>query len=250
LVTLGRQDPGPRLGRVTERSQSPDALGWAHLRRHWQAYATVYLQASLSATVLLGTSAWVPAFFQRTYHWTAAQIGIPFGLIYSIAPIVGVFAAGWIGDYFDKRGVASGKLLVSGAAAVIMIPFAAFLLMPSPTAALLLLLPYYLLVGTATGIAPLSVQEITPRAFRGQATALYVLTVNLIAAGLGPLLPGFVTQHVLQDPDQLRYGVLCVPVIMLPLTACVVWFGRAAFNSAQQAAAQINMREAATQECP
>ena len=50
-----------------------------------------------------------------------------------------------------------------------------------------------------------------------QITALYLATVNLLGAGLGPLYIGTLTDHVFHDEKLLKYSLSVTAATVLPL---------------------------------
>ena len=54
--------------------------------------------------------------------------------------------------------------------------------------------------------------EVVPNAMRGQATAVYLLIVNLIGLGIGPTAVALITDRVFGYDAAVRYSLLIVTV--------------------------------------
>ena len=66
-------------------------------------------------------------------------------------------------------------------------------------------------------LAGISIQLITPNRLRGQVTALYMMVVNIVGLGLGPLIVGVFTDYYFTDPADLRYSLAIVTASSAPL---------------------------------
>jgi MFS family permease len=81
------------------------------------------------------------------------------------------------------------------------------------------LLWYSLAIGLLpmAGIASGALQIATPNSLRGQISAVYVFFINLIGLGLGPALPGFLTDFVFHDVAKLGLALFTTIVLAAPL---------------------------------
>jgi hypothetical protein len=89
-------------------------------------------------------------------------------------------------------------------------------------------------VTAAVGV--IGVQNIAPPAFRGQATALYLLAMNLVGAGLGPLVVALITDNVFHDRSMVRYSLAISGMVIIPLAVLLLYSGRKAIAAAVLAA--------------
>ncbi|MEO0032780.1 MAG: hypothetical protein RIS94_2538, partial [Pseudomonadota bacterium] len=64
-----------------------------------------------------------------------------------------------------------------------------------------------------------ALQLIVPNRTRGQVTALYIMVISLVGIGLGPLVIGFMTDHVFTAPADIRYSL----AIVVGTAAPVMW---------------------------
>ena len=61
-------------------------------------------------------------------------------------------------------------------------------------------------------MGPMAVNQVTPNQMRAQVSAVYLFTVNLLGLGFGPALVPIISDYILRDPMQIRWGLLIVVV--------------------------------------
>lgn len=169
------------------------------------------------------SAAWVPAFYERTYHWNPKTIGLVYGSIVMICGSLGIIGAGRVADHLRARGRANANILVGMWVALIWIPihFLMFLA-PSGIWATVWLVPAAMMAAAPFGVAPAAIQEMMPANMRGQASAVYLFILNLIGLGIGPPSVGFFTERVFHRLDALRYSMLIVFTIACVLAAALL----------------------------
>jgi hypothetical protein len=64
-----------------------------------------------------------------------------------------------------------------------------------------------------------------PNAMRGQASAIYLFTVNVIGLCCGPPAVALITEQVFHDPLAIRYSLMLVGSIAVSLAALCLWRG-------------------------
>jgi MFS family permease len=211
--------------------QVPQAEVGRYLLANKRAFLSHNLGFAMLALISYGAGAWVPAFFARTFGWSPFEIGLGFGLSIMVFGTLGSIFGGWFGDFLKRRGHVDGKLMVGVYAAAINLPFTVtYILVNDPWIMLALTVVPNFLVGMAFGAGPSGVQELAPNQMRGQASALYLFIVNLVGLGLGPTAVALVTDYVFGDPKMLRYSLMVVPMILLPISIAIMLTGRAAYR--------------------
>jgi hypothetical protein len=73
---------------------------------------------------------------------------------------------------------------------------------------------------------------------RAQVSAVYLFTVNLIGLGLGPALVPAISDYILRDPMQIRWGLLTVVVGAGITGTILLWLARPAFQRRLNLAAE------------
>lgn len=193
------------LAWVREPARHERALGrpatLAELRtfcvQHGLVLSTLFIGVTLTFLAPYGQLAFMPALFSRKYGWSADELAFSYGLIAVLAGGGGSLFAGWLGDRWRQRGVhdSAWRLCLFGSG-LSLIPAAAAPLADSAWTALLLygiagLFTNWPSVGVLAAIA-----ELAPNELRGQINAASTAMVGLMAAGLGPVVVGVLTDRV------------------------------------------------------
>jgi MFS family permease len=183
----------------------------------------VFLLGVLGAPAVQGLMAhgivsWTPSFFIRTFGWTAAQVGMVYGLIIVIFGGSGTLFAGFLTPYLNRRGVAGAPVRLVLWATLINVPCAIiYPLMKSEVGALVFLAGFSGFIGMCAGTFPAILQLATPHAYRGRIAGFYVISTTAIGAALGPIAIAMVTQFVLKDPLRLNESISIVCAVAGPV---------------------------------
>ncbi len=213
---------------------SISAVG-AYLSHNWKTLVCHNVGFALLSLSSYGTTSWIPAFFQRTHGWEAADVGVMYGAIVALFGTSGIVFGGWLADRIGRTGATASKMYVGLLAALIWVPTGiAYLLVPSATVAMLLLVPTVFFVAMPFGVAPAAIQEMMPNTMRGQASAVYLFVVNLIGLGLGPSAVAWVTDFGFRDEAMLRYSILIVTTAAHAVSATLLWLGIKQFRQSTQ----------------
>lgn len=177
-------------------------------------------------STLTSYTTWGPTLFIRNYGWSAAQAGVLYGLLTSIIGVMGILAGGRIADFLAERGYRDANLRFGLIVTVAWFPTGLlFPLMPNATWAVALLIPTYFLVSAPWGAAAAALQQVMPNSMRGQATAIYLLAINLIGGGLGPTAVALVTDYIFHDDYSLKYSLVIIGTISHLASALLLWIG-------------------------
>ncbi len=197
-----------------------------YFSRNWKTLVCHNVGFALLSLSSYGTTSWIPAFFHRTHGWEPADVGVIYGAIVALFGTSGIVLGGWLADRIGRSGTTASKMYVGLLAAVIWVPSGiAYLLVPSGTIAMLLLVPTVFFVAMPFGVAPAAIQEMMPNTMRGQASALYLFVLNLIGLGLGPSAIAWVTDFGFRDEAMLRYSILIVTTAAHTVSALLLWLG-------------------------
>ncbi|MCY1672940.1 MFS transporter [Novosphingobium sp. SL115] len=199
---------------------------FAHVRRHWQAYFGIGIGFSLMILVGNATGAWIPAFLQRKYGLTTAEIGGLYGTITAICGISGTLAGGFIASALRKRGYDKANLLVALFGFTALIPVTStFTQMGDYRVALGMIGVMNFLAGFNFGGGLAALQEITPNRMRASVSAGYMLLINMIGAAGGPVAIALVTDYWFADPQALPDAISIVCMIASPLSVVALLVG-------------------------
>jgi MFS family permease len=211
-------------GTTVKPSSVPLAQVGRFFIRNVRLYVPIYLGFGFVLMWELGRILWAPSFFNRTFGWLPAKTGAMLGLLTLIFGSAGTVSAGWVAEWLSRRGYRDAYMRAALIATLIAVPFC-FLAPQMPTANLSLLVfcPVYFLGTFPFALAPATLSTITPNQMRAQITALYLCTVNLIGAGLGPLYVGMLTDHVFHNEQLLKYSLSLTAATVLPAALLMLW---------------------------
>ena len=189
-----------------------------------------------------GLGVWSPSFLVRVHGMTLVDAGLWLGLIGVFFGGLGTVISGMLVDRLSRRDP-HWQLWVPAIGCLIALPTQlAFLLLPEtlvfqlgditvPVALLFMMLSALF---AASWIAPsyAAVQNLVPPHWRTQASALLLLTLNLLGMGLGPLAVGLLSDWFGDMGVQsIRYA-LAVTVSTCILGSLCYWYGSGAYASA------------------
>ncbi len=189
----------------------------------------VLLLAAASACSFLsyGKTTWTTIFFQRTHGLSPGEVGLWFGVGGGVAAIAGTWLGGWLADRFartDRRNL----VLAPAIGMALAVPMAIFGYLASDwQTSLLLLLAPTLLNSLYYGPVFSSVQGLVAPRHRAMASALLLLSQNLIGLGLGPLFFGMLSDWIRPSfgDESVRY-VLYGAALLGLIPALLFWLLR------------------------
>jgi MFS family permease len=198
----------------------------AYLRANRGTFLCHNLGFALLSFSAYGSASWVPTLFIRTYGWTATRAGVVFGVIVMVFGGLGITTGGRLADALAARGRRDAAMRVGLLATLAWLPTGTlFPLMPTPALAAALLAPTVFFGSMPFGVAAAAIQQMTPNAMRGQASALYLFVINLVGLGLGPTAVALTTDYVFRDDGALRYSLLLVATLAHVAAAALLWLG-------------------------
>lgn len=215
-----------RMGaKAAEPSPSLSEL-FVHIGKHWQAYFGIGCGFALMILVGNATGAWIPAFLQRKFGLTTAEIGSLYGTITAVCGVSGTLAGGFLAAALRRRGFDKANLYVALFGFSALIPVTtAFPQMSDYRHALALIGIMNFLAGFNFGGGLAALQEITPNRMRASVSAGYMLVVNMIGAAGGPFAIAVVTDYWFADPKALPDAITIVCAIASPLSVVALLVG-------------------------
>jgi MFS family permease len=180
----------------------------AHLRSRRLAYTGLLLGFSLNVLVGSGAASWTPALLSRHFHLTLMEIGNSYGLTILSCGMVGSLVGGAAASQLLRRGVVQANALVSfaGFAGALLLglgfPFA-----HTPLGIWTCIVGMNLFSAAAIGSGFVLVNEWAPNRMRAQVGALFLLFLNVIGTGLGPLVVASLSDHLFQGSFALAQAI-------------------------------------------
>ncbi len=201
------------------------ALQEAWLRR--KALGLLFGGFAIIALSGQASAVWTISVFIRAYSMPPQDIAPIYGLIFIAASIPGAFAGAWLCDRLTTRGMTDAPLKVAAWGFLGTGLFGSLApLMPTSTQALFMFFPAIALQSTMYPLAGTALQLMLPNRLRGQVSALYLIVLNVVGLGLGPMLVGLMTDLVFTQPSDVRYALalvngVCAPIaFVLLMRAC------------------------------
>ncbi|HXX21059.1 MAG TPA: MFS transporter [Candidatus Acidoferrum sp.] len=223
-----------RRGR-THATSLPLREVFSYVKNHRQTYLCHHLGIAFLALAAYGGLAWNPTFFMRHHHWTAAQAGRGIGIGAAVGGSLGLLLGGWLADRLAARGVEDAYMRVATMAMAAVVPTgAAYLLVPDSHLAIVLLALPTFFTAIPIGLAPAALMQVTPSQMRGQVSAVYLFTINLIGLGVGPTAVASVTDHVFHNDAMVGSSLLIVGIAANIVSVAFLWAGLKSYVRSQR----------------
>ncbi|MDE2466514.1 MAG: MFS transporter [Alphaproteobacteria bacterium] len=162
-----------------------------YIRRNWKAFGVLIIGASCNIALSIMVL-WNVPLFQRSWHWSVAEVGTLTGIYFLTAGPLGTFLAVWLSRKLSSRTIQDGAARVLILGVLISIPaYAAYPI--APTGEISAAIMFVAIIGTtlATAGGPSAIALITPGEMRSQVFALYTAVVTLLGPLFAPPLIGW-----------------------------------------------------------
>ncbi len=183
----------------------------------WRRKAFVFLCAGMAvgAVGAYAHQTWIPAFLMRTYHMTAGQVGAQYSAVTGPTTIVAILLGGLINDWLLRRDKRAPLWIIAASFGLGVPASLAFLLVHDFHLALGLSILMTLAGGLWTGPAYAVVQSLAGPKLRALTAAIFMMIVNIVGLGLGPVAGG-----VLSDLFAPHFGAASLTASLCALTLC------------------------------
>jgi MFS family permease len=174
----------------------------------------ICIGAVITAAVGYGALAWIPSYLVRSHQLQLATIGAYLAVAVGIGGALGSWLGGRYADVLRRRDVRWSLWLVA-AVFISSKPFSvAFYLLDNTALALALFVIPAAVGAIFMGPSIAALHDRAPIAQRPIVSAIFLLFVNLIGLGLGPLLSGAMSEYVFAafGADSLRYALIVMQV--------------------------------------
>lgn len=223
-----------RKGRMAAASETlPFRAVIAYIWGRRRLFLPHFIGFAVLAVTFQNVIVWGPAYFTRHFGLSVAQTGLTLGLMLLVFSSAGVIGGGFLSDWLVKRGRADGPMRVGMIAGLALLPFAATAtIVDSLALSLVLFCPMLFFASFSLGSAAQALQMVAPNEMRGQVSAIYMLFLNLLSYGLGPLVVGMLTDYLFADEGAVGYSLALVSAVSAPVAAFVATRGFAPFRQA------------------
>jgi MFS family permease len=206
-------------------------LGYA--RQRWRVFVLHFVGFALLAVPITTIITWAFVYFTRVLAFTPPQAALRLGGLLVVLSPLGVYAGGWVADLLHRRGYRDSTLRVALFAAAGLLPLSAVpALAVDRDLSVALFGPLIFFASLSMALAPAALQVVTPNQMRGQVSAVWMLVLNLVTAGVGPSAVGVITDYVFGDPLAVGKSIALVNCLSVPLAALALWAALASFRAA------------------
>jgi MFS family permease len=225
-----RERPGVAASKA-DTASIPDTI--RYMLSEWRAYSSLILGFSILGMVINVYQIWGVQYFVRVLEMPLGEAGTRMGVAIAIFGTAGILTGGWLTDRWRAAGHLDAAMRVGLTAAVALIPVASVCtLLNDVMWSTVLLIPLGFFTCFAFGAASAGVVVLTPPRMRAQASAIYLLFVNLIGIGLAPFLTAVMTQYVFADDLAVGKSTAIVTGGAAVLATILLAWGRPAFRKA------------------
>lgn len=189
----------------------------AHLRK-LPTFWLASVGTGFASMMTYGLAFWLPSYIQRSLHLDLTETSQILGVTAFFGGSASMLGSGWLADRLAARSIRSYALIpCCGCLLTLLFLFIAL----NVTNIVAVVLVLFALQVVAQAYAPPSIaliQTLTPAHMRATTSAIFLLILNIMGVGLGPLLFGAVSDLLTASYGEgaLRYAiVLCGSVLYL-----------------------------------
>ena len=182
-------------------------------------------------------TSWNPAFLARVHGLNAREAGLSLGIVVLVFGTTGSFTAGWLSNKLAARGVKSAPLVVAVLGLALgWLPGIAAPLVDSLPATLGLMGVREFFIVFPFPLAAAALQMASPGRMRGQITAVYMFSINIVGLSLGPTVTALLSDYVFPELHGVRYSLATVQAIVPPIAILLLVLAAKAYPTAVQRA--------------
>lgn len=174
--------------------------------------------------------AWTPTFIARAYGLSPGRFGAQLGVATVAGGVLGLLIGGLISDRLMARGrcdtpMVMGLTAMGGMALCAMVT----IYCGSPTVSFLSFGLAMFFLALPIGTIAAALQLIVPNRFRGQISALYLISISLAGMTLGPGLPPVISDSLFNNPSRIGDALAVTVLAMAGLSSLLLLAGRSAY---------------------
>lgn len=213
-VRRGRLAGGPAGGSDAAR----------FMARNWRFFGPHFLGFGLYSLCGYGIMIWTPAYMHRVFGWNMAVVGSVTALM-MLTGVVGGSALGAIVDRWFANGRSDAHLRVYAITALIQPVIVLAAVLSGNPYAFIMLYGCYHLSSSFTGVSTAALQIVTPNEYRGQISAAFLMSFNLLGLGLGPSVVAAITSFLFHDPAMVGWSIVVTFAVLMPIASILFLLG-------------------------
>lgn len=188
--------------------------------------ASHFTAFGLSNLVVYSTLVWAPQYLERQFQLPISQIGLSFGLVTMVCPILGGLVSSLIVDRLFQSGMRDAHMRYYFWVLLVAGPVAAFgFFSGSLIAFWIAMIVMMTAMNPILAVAGAALQIAAPAGNRARVSAAFISFVNLTGGVFGPLLIGALVQFVFQDRLMLGVALGSLTLGSVVLAVPLLWIG-------------------------
>jgi MFS family permease len=214
----------PVRGTSEQRSDSGSQPPLAIVARFLLArrsFLYMAVAAGFSSFVGYSVAIFMPSFIDRSFGVGIAVVGFWLGMIYGIAGGAGFYFGGFLADRIGRSGHRKAMSFIAAFTLLSAVFYGAVFLATSMVMCMTILVVPTVISNFYLAPVLSQTQSLVSLRMRAVASSLMLLILNIIGLGLGPLTTGYISDLLepVHGPESMRYALLVVSAVMLPLAA-------------------------------
>jgi MFS family permease len=184
-------------------------------------FAIGFLLADLCSAALIS---WTPTYVGRRFDLSPAHYGPIIGVL-SIAAAVILVLKGVVTDWLYARGMKDAHIRFYCWLLAASLPFGfSIYFVTSPTLFFGMYAVLQLVMISFASFATASISNLAPANLRGRLIAIFLLMINIVGGGLGPLIIGALTDFVFQDKMKIGMSLAVLLSTAMPGALFFLWW--------------------------
>lgn len=195
-----------------------------YIKQHSGVYWNVFAGISAVALIAYSHLSWFVAHLTRIFDLPVQEITPIYGLINLVFGIAGtLIGAVWVKWLSKNNAVDAGLRITLYFILLLVIPYVLSPLMTSLTMAYVMVSLCTICFNGYFGVAIAALQTVTPNQLRAQVSALLLFSGNVAGLMIGPVVVGFLSDHVFTGKESLGYALSTIGVVFGPLAAWLIY---------------------------
>jgi MFS family permease len=211
-----------RRGRIGAAAKGNGAARF--MAQRWRVFGPHFLGFGLYSMCGYGILIWTPAYMNRVFGWDMLIVG-PLTALMMLTGVFGGSLLGAIADRWFARGTRDAHMRLYSIAALIQPVIVLVAISVDNPYAFLALYGGYHVMSSFTGVATAVLHIVTPNEYRGQVSATFLLSFNLLGLGVGPSVVAFLTTFVFADPKMVGWSIVLTFALFMPLASLLLRLG-------------------------
>ena len=213
LLMLTVKEPA-RTGLIDGQNKATFSEVMAYIKLHRVAFVLHSLGTGLIAMITYSSINWVPTILQRVHDWSPQKVGIWFGFSIAIFSTLGIILGGRYADYLTKKGHLDADLRTARISAIALLFLGCFFpWFKTGEATFWIIIPMNFFGAFPFGATVAAIQKLMPARMRSLGSAIYLLILNMVGLGLGPVFTGAITQYIFKDEKMVGFSLMIVAIL-------------------------------------